>query len=81
MQDYGKGLRMKEFLQVLEIPSYIFLAAFVSIGLGAYVLTIHGQGSINGNVAFLFGLFLLLSFIGFVFLCYRIFIKIFKKEK
>ena len=81
MQDYGKGLRMKEFLQVLEITSYIFLTVIVSTILGAYVLTIQGQGSINGFIAFTFGLCLLLSFIGFIFLCYRIFIKIFKKEK
>lgn len=72
---------MKEFLQVLEILSYIFLTVFVSTLLGAYVLVMQGQGATNGFSAFLYGLCLLLSFIGFVFLCYRIFMKIFKKEK
>lgn len=73
---------MKEFFKGLEIVSYIFFTAFVCTMLGAYVLTMQGQGSITGDVAFLFGLLLLLSLIGFIFLCFRIIKFIFvTKEK
>ena len=73
---------MKEFLEWLEIVSYIFFIVFVCIMLGIYVAALQGQGSITGDVAFLFGLFLLLSLIGFIFLCFRITKFIFvKREK
>ena len=70
---------MKEFIKFIEIVGYIFFTIICSTLLGAYVLVKSGQIGFNGGSAFLFGLYLVFSFVGFIFLCYRIY-KFFKEK-